>query len=264
MKSLVACVVVLAFAGFARAEDNAKKVSRAVSEAMSVSASDLPPLVLVDNDTKLGQAFIYGSGSPDGALLHVVVGMSADGHAGWLAADSAVIIACGMPGCDKILRDAAREANVKPPFHHTALVEDGKVIFLHIGSTGKGIGYSGEMDASISDAAKPIVEQFEKSLGDPKALAASVSARKDVVLYGTEPTERFVGGAAARAQLVKWGLTLKVHGGMRAGVTKSGTLAWIAADVDAASSRTKITPYRLTVVYEKTGTEWKLVELHFS
>jgi hypothetical protein len=86
-----------------------------------------------------------------------------------------------------------------------------------------------------------------------------------VVLHGTEPTERFVGGAAVRARLVKWDLSLAVHGGIRAGVTRSKAVAWIAADVDARSAKSKTTsPYRLTVVYEKTGTEWKIVQIHFS
>jgi hypothetical protein len=95
--------------------------------------------------------------------------------------------------------------------------------------------------------------------------AATISARKDVVLYGTEPTERVVGGAAARARLVKWDLSLAVHGGIRAGATRSKAVAWIAADVDARSAKSKTSsPYRLTVVYEKTGAEWKIVQIHFS
>ena len=260
-------LVLLAGIGVARADSRAKAVSSALSDALSPAKDEdkLPPIVLLDTDTKFKEAFIYGDGSPSDDLLHVVVGLAADGHAGWVAADSGTIMACGMPGCDKILRDAARDANVKPPWHHTALVEDGKVLFLHIGTTGKGVGYSGSMEAHIEDAAKPAVELFQKTIGDPKAFAATISARKDVVLYGTEPNERFVGGAAARATLLEWGLSLTVHGGIRAGVTKSKTVAWIAADVDARSAKSKASaPYRLTVVYEKTGTEWKIVQIHFS
>lgn len=84
------------------------------------------------------------------------------------------------------------------------------------------------------------------------------------MLYGTEPTERFVGGAAVRTALLEWNFVLTIHGGIRAGVTKSGTVAWIAADVDAVSAKSKSTPYRVTVVYEKTGADWKLVQIHFS
>lgn len=259
-------VILVALVGVAHADDKAKAIASAVSDAMFVGHDkDFPPIVLLDHDTKFKEPFIYGDGSPDNGLLHVVVGLAADGHAGWLAADSGVIMACGMEGCAKILRDAAREAKVKPPFHHTALVEDGKLLFLHIGSTGKGVGYEGLMEPQIPEDARPAVEQFQKSIADPKAFAATISARKDVVLYGTEPTERFVGGAAARATLLKWDLSLTVHGGIRAGVTKSRAVAWLAADVDARSAKSKTTlPYRLTVVYEKTGAEWKIVQIHFS
>lgn len=238
----------------------------ALVEALSATEdANAPPIVLIDADTKFKEAFVYGEGSPSNELLHVVVGLAADGHAGWVAAATGTIIACGMPGCDKIVRDAAREDNVKPPWHQTALVDDGKLLFLHIGSTGKGVGYSDAIEAHIDDAARPAVELFQKTIGDPKAFAATISARKDVVLYGTEPNERFVGGAAARATLLKWGLSLTVHGGIRAGVTKSKTVAWIAADVDARSAKSKASaPYRLTVVYEKAGTEWKIVQIHFS
>jgi hypothetical protein len=261
--------ILVMLAGTAHADDKAtaKVISNALSSALSVSAGadDLPPIVLLDSDTKFKQAFIYGDGSPSDELLHVVVGLAADGHAGWVAADTGVIIACGMGGCAKILRDAAHEADVKPPFHQTALVDDGKVLLLHIGSTGKGVGYGEPMTTEIAADAKPVVEQFQKSIADPKALAATISARKDVVLYGTVATERFVGGAAARAALLKWGLTLSVHGGIRAGVTKSKQVAWIAADVDARTAKSKTsTPYRLTVVYENTGSEWKIVQIQFS
>jgi hypothetical protein len=257
--------ILVALAGVAHADDKTKAISSALTAALSVSNSNdkLPPIVLLDSETKLKEPFIYGSGSPSDELLHVVVGLASDGRAGWVAADTGVIIACGMEGCDKILRNAAREADVKPPFHQTALVDDGKVLFLHIGSTGSGVGFGAAMDTQIPDDAKPVVEQFRKSIGDPTAFAAGVSARKEVVLYGTQPTERFVGGAAVRATLAKWGLSLAVHGGIRAGVTRSKTVVWIAADVDARSGKTS-SPYRLTVVYEKSGTEWKLVQIHFS
>jgi hypothetical protein len=262
-------VVALAVApvGIAHADGKAKAISGALADALSMSpeGAHLPPIVLLDSETKFKEPFLYGDGSPTNELLHVVVGLAADGHAGWVAADTGVIMACGMEGCAKILRDAAREATVKPPFHHTALVEDGKVLFLHIGSTGKGVGIGLPMETQIADDARPVVEQFQKSIADPKALAATISARKDVVLYGTEPTERFVGGAAARATLLKWDLSLAVQGGIRAGVTRSKAVAWIAADVEARSAKSKTTlPYRLTVVYEKTGAEWKIVQLHFS
>jgi hypothetical protein len=265
MKTLA---IVVALVSVAHADNKSKTITAALSDALSMSADDkLPAIVILDTETKFKEAFIYGDGSPTSDLLHTVVGVAADGSSGWIAADTGAIIACGMEGCDKILRDAERAAKTTPPYHHTALVEDGKVLFLHVGSTGKGVGHGAAMDADIPADAKPVVEQFQKTIADPKAFAATISKRKDVLLYGTEPTERFVGGAAAKATLLKWNLGLSAVGGIRAGVTKSKTVAWIAADVEAKSLKSKsgtTTEYRLTVVYEKTGSEWKVVQIHFS
>lgn len=172
--------ILLALVGVAHADDKAKAISGALTDALAVSPKDdqLPSIVLLDQETKFKQPFIYGDGSPDSGLLHVVVGLAADGHAGWVAADSGVIIACGMGDCRKVLRDAAREANVKPPYHQTALVDDGKLLLVHIGSTGKGVGYDGAMEAQIADDAKPAVEQFQKSIADPKAFAAPATRER--------------------------------------------------------------------------------------
>jgi len=101
--------IVVALAGPAHADDKAKAISGALTNALSVSwhEDNLPPFVLLDRDTKFKEPFIYGDGSPNNELLHVVVGLAADDHAGWVAADTGTIIACGMEGCDKVLRDAA-------------------------------------------------------------------------------------------------------------------------------------------------------------
>ena len=110
------------------------------------------------------------------------------------------------------------------------------------------------------------MKKFEATLGDPKALAASVSARKDVVLYGSEFAERYV-GAAAKAQLAKWNLAFKVQGGIQAGVGAAKTIAWVAANVDASSiknPKAATTPYQLFAIYEQTGADWQLVAAHFA
>jgi hypothetical protein len=265
MKSLL---LVAALAAAAHADDKTKAAAHALSSAMNITSGDttnLPPLILIDSETKNKEVFIYGDGSPDGELMHVNVGLAGDGRVAWVAADSGAIPVCGKEGCDKLLRKAAREAQVNPPYHHPGLVEDGKLVFIHSGRTGNGVGYVDDLTADISDDAKPIVDQFQKSIADPKAFAATVSTRKDAFMYGTEPNERFLGGAAVKATLLKWGLSLSVHGGIHAGVTKSKTVAWVAADIDARTAKSKKTSeYRLTVIYEKTGTEWKIVQIHFS
>ena len=105
------------------------------------------------------------------------------------------------------------------------------------------------------------------SIGDPKRLLASISERKDVVLYGSERPERTVGGAAVRTKLASWKLTFKVRDGVAAGLSASRTVAYVAANVDAESQarpKNKLMPYRLLLIYEKTGSSWQIVAAHFS
>jgi len=117
------------------------------------------------------------------------------------------------------------------------------------------------------DGAEELVKAFEASIGDPKALAKTVSDRKDVVLYGNEAKERTVGGAKVKAKLTAWNLGFTVRDGIQAGLTSSKTVGWVAANVNAKSPKKpkdKPVPYRLLFIYEKKGTEWKLVNAHFS
>lgn len=109
---------------------------------------------------------------------------------------------------------------------------------------------------------------FEKSLGDPKALAATVSGREEVALFGSAPDERTEGGAKVKAELLGWKLAFKVRDGIQAGLSESKNVGWVAANVDAtAIEHTKnaaAQPYRVLVIYEKTGDAWKLVQASFS
>ncbi len=107
---------------------------------------------------------------------------------------------------------------------------------------------------------------FETTMGNPKLLANTVSARKETVMLGSELSERYT-GAQVKTQLTSWNLVFKVRDGLRAGVSKSGKLAWVAANVDAGQPKrpkAKAIPYRVFAIYELTGTEWKLVQLQFS
>lgn len=117
--------------------------------------------------------------------------------------------------------------------------------------------------------AEAVVALFEKSIDDPAALAATVSPRKDVVLYGSDRNERVVGGKQVAATLKRWSLSMGVRDGVQAGLTASGTVAWVAANVDAVSTRkadARPTPYRVLFLYEKGKGKagWQLVSAHFS
>ena len=123
-----------------------------------------------------------------------------------------------------------------------------------------------EIPKKIDAGAEEVVKLFETSIADHKTMAATVSTRKDVVLFGNEAKERAVGGAKVKAKLETWKLGFKVRDGIQAGLA-SKTVAWVAANVDARSAKkpkADPVPYRLLAIYEKTGAEWKLVHAHFS
>jgi ketosteroid isomerase-like protein len=110
------------------------------------------------------------------------------------------------------------------------------------------------------------VHVFEATIGDPKTFAATFSNRNEVVMFGSEMPERFV-GPKAKAQLAAWNFAFGVRDGVRAGLSKSGNVAWIAANVDAKPAKqkdAKALPFRVFAVYEKIATTWKLVHLQFS
>jgi hypothetical protein len=201
--------------------------------------------------------------------------LSADKKAYWIAADlTEFVIGCGMAPCPP--------PPPPPPaqYHATALwqlgAKDWEIVAWDVGNVvdGKAQAASikkGDVPAPIAkkiDAgAEDVVKLFESTIGDPKALAATVSARKDVVLYGNEAKERTQGGAKVKAKLEAWKLGFKVRDGIQAGVTKSKTVAWVAANVDSTSAKKpkdKPVPYRLFAIYEKTGAEWKLVHANFT
>jgi len=114
--------------------------------------------------------------------------------------------------------------------------------------------------------ADAVVMLFETTIRDPKLFAATVSSRKETSMYGSELGERY-SGAQVKKQLQRWNLIFKVRDGVRAGVSKSGKLAWVAANVDALQNKrpnAKAIPYRVFAIYEKTGTDWKLVQIQFT
>lgn len=171
-------------------------------------------------------------GKPPFATLHVAMLLEKGRH-GW----SSGVFHYAEPFTSKAYKKALKDGKTLPPL-------------------------AKKIDAGAEDA----VKVFEASIGDPAKLAASVSARKDVVLYGSDLPERYVGGAAVKQQLLKWDLSLKVRDGIQAGVSKGKTVAWVAANVDARPVKVMAlpSPYRLLAIYEKVGTSWQLVQASFS
>lgn len=196
--------------------------------------------------------------------------VAADKKASWVAADLIPFeIGCGAAPCPP-------EPPPGPADWHASALYDGKqIVVWHISRVVDGKAQKAALDKGTTppaltkkiDGAEELVKVFEVSIGDPKTLAATISDRKDVVLYGNEAKERTVGGAKVKAKLLAWKLGFAVRDGIQAGLTSSKTVGWIAANVDAKSARKpkdKPVPYRVLFLYEKKGTAWRLVSANFS
>ena len=216
---------------------------------------------------ELGYGGLPNSDNPPPIIAH-----AADGKSVWVATELAIpMTPCGemdMPSCDG-------QAPMPNESHASVLFDGGNAehpLIIHVGESLTSAEQAKAkpkalpaLERKIEPGAEDAVKLFESTLADPKAFAKTVSDRKDVVLYGSDQKERFVGGAKVRATLDKWHLAIAVHDGIQAGVTSSKTVAWLAANVDVRSTpKTKPTPYRLTAIYERTGHAWKLVLVHFS
>ena len=210
-------------------------------------------------------------GGMDVELSKLVVARSTDGSAAWVAADAKGIVSpheCTPGPC--------RHKNKAPPLHATGVAE-------RVGAKWQWVAWHITDPVSAKEQADLIkrnvlpdvlprsitgadeaAKVFESSIGDPKTFAATVSDRKDVVLYGSEQRERTVGGAKVKAKLAAWKLAFKVRDGVQAGLAGK-SVAWVAANVDATGPKqTKPSPYRVLALYEKSGSTWKLVQAHFS
>ena len=209
-------------------------------------------------------------GGMDSVTDRVSIGLTDDGAAAWLASDRQLVGDCGGDGggCGKTLATT----------HVSGVFEHGKdgwgPVVWDVATNVSGKRQASDLadgkalapiPAKI-DGADAAAALFSSTIGDPKALAKTISARKDTLLYGSEDGERFTGAQVAKT-LLKWNLAFKVHDGVRAGLSTNGALAWVAANVDAtpvAKPKAKSTPYRALFVYLKAGDHWELVQAQFS
>ena len=179
-------------------------------------------------------------GSPYPAVMQkVVVGAAAsDSKIVWYAAEVAATTSCMVE----------RPCKSKPDrfLNGTVLVEETKTgwhaVAWHVAKRITSKQQAAELaddkkleavPTRIDKGAEAAAKRFSETITDPKVFAGSVSTRTDVVMLGSDAGERWVGGAAVKAQLAKWKLGFKVHDGIQAGVSAKGTVAWVAANVDA-------------------------------
>jgi len=103
---------------------------------------------------------------------------------------------------------------------------------------------------------------------------ATAAARTDLVVYGSGPGERTVGGGRfARAWAATWVGNVKVDGPLIARVAPSGTTGWVIANVKLVKKKARAgaplnatyhVPYRVLCVFDKTDKGWTLVHMHFA
>jgi hypothetical protein len=95
----------------------------------------------------------------------------------------------------------------------------------------------------------------------------TVADRKDAVMFGSGPGERYVGGDAIKKMLTGWNLELEVRDGLASGLTK-GRLLWIAANMNARpanNAKAAPTPYRVFLIFEGDGDDtYQLVHASFA
>jgi hypothetical protein len=258
------------------AADPAKDVTSAlesiVTGAAPVSEKMKPPRYASGFGVEVSPSSVEDARDTSVDIGHakkVVVAISADKTAAWINADIAEFSVCGMGDCYK---------KAEGWRHATALFEikDTQPVAWQIMNpvTGKEQAAEIKKGLKLHDIAEQIdkgaeepAKLFKESMANPKTLAATVSDRKDAVMYGSELAERYVGGAKIKSQLAKWNLGFTVKGGIQAGITKGQTVAFVGAYVDAKSMKNPkaaSSPYRVFAIYEKTITSWKLVSLHFA
>jgi hypothetical protein len=198
-----------------------------------------------------------------------IVGTS-DPDTAWISTHIGEHFACSKAGCAKDAPDGWLRATVlmersNGQWQPTAWSITPPIV---------GTSQQDALDANVmpdklgrnTTGADAVAKQFEDTIGDPKKLAASISDRKEVVMFGSELPERFV-GKAAKQQITGWNFAFTVRDGVRAGMSKSGNVAWVAANVDArpaANKKAKALPFRVFAIYEKTGSDWKIVSVQFS
>jgi hypothetical protein len=220
------------------------------------------------NGSSAGAPFT-GSGL---SLDNLVVGHASDGKSAWFSADATNSMLRGECTPEPCSGETGR-------YHAAGLAERvGKTwrwVAWHISEPVAALKQAALVKQGVVPDALPrsiagaeaAVKVFEASIGDPKALAATVSDREEVALFGSAAGERAEEGAQVKARLLGWKLAFKVRDGIRAGVTASKNVAWVAANVDATSikrPKDPPQPYRVLAIYEKTPAAWKLVQLSFS
>ena len=122
-----------------------------------------------------------------------------------------------------------------------------------------------ELPGKVPDDAEDAAERFKKGFGNPDVWGDDLAKRGDAVVIGPSSDE-VTRGKAAIAKLWKKRAKVNVRyaqaGDTTAGTTPDGQIAWVSTPaVRFADDEDLPLPLRLFGVYEKAGSDWKLIAL---
>jgi hypothetical protein len=121
--------------------------------------------------------------------------------------------------------------------------------------------------AAVDPGARAAADLFAHGAAKPALFVEQLADGPDVLAIGPGLKELVRGGAAihkAWKKALSHHPKLEVTGGVHAGATPDGQLAWIHADVVRSSDDLDAAPRRAFYVYAKESGEWRLASVHES
>ncbi len=128
-----------------------------------------------------------------------------------------------------------------------------------------------QADTTTAAAVKAVLDKIAQAYAsrDLDLLRSAVAPDPDVIMYGTGADEKRVGPAEIELQAQRdWSQTdsAEVRYGWMS-ISVAGNVAWAATDATFelnAGGQTLSLPARITIVVEKRGDQWLMVQSHFS
>ncbi|MBM4370741.1 MAG: nuclear transport factor 2 family protein [Deltaproteobacteria bacterium] len=228
--------------------------------------------ILANLRTIFGPA-IQGGGTFTVKSTNLLIGVAPDARSAWVSDELDFVLTLG-------------ENRIPMPFRVTTLYveKDGAWMVQALAwslpvpnedAMTKAAGGQWQERAAIADlvdpGAEPVAAAFTGVANDVGAFLATVTDREDAFCFGTAAEEKIPTGAAIKqafGQMIQQaGVTTARNGGVRAGISASGTVGWVASNLDfsvAAEGGQITVPYRFLGVYLNEAGAWRLVQVHFS
>jgi hypothetical protein len=118
--------------------------------------------------------------------------------------------------------------------------------------------------SKVASAAEAAADRFKRGLADPASWGDDLGKRSEAIVIGPSSGQVTRG----KKEIVKlWKKRAKVKtryapaGEITAATTRDGQLAWVSAPVVQFADDDDPLPLRLFTVYEKAGSEWKMIAL---